>query len=75
LKEKGIDTGLHYPTALPFLETYAERGYQPSDFPVAHEQMGNLLSLPMFAELTNDQIDYVCTELKSAISGESSVAA
>lgn len=66
LNEAGIDTGLHYPTALPFLETYAS-AYQPSDFPVAHSQMGELLSLPMYAELTGEQIDHVCTTLKSVI--------
>jgi dTDP-4-amino-4,6-dideoxygalactose transaminase len=68
LSEAGIDTGLHYPTALPFLDVYSDGGYQPSDFPVAHAQMGELLSLPMYAELTEDQIAHVCMALKSAVS-------
>lgn len=68
LNEAGIDTGLHYPTALPFLEVYADKNYQPSDFPVAHSQMGELLSLPMYAELTDEMIEYVCENLKSALS-------
>jgi dTDP-4-amino-4,6-dideoxygalactose transaminase len=68
LNEAGIDTGLHYPTALPFLEVYADAGYKPSDFPVAHAQMGELLSLPMYAELTEEQIEHVCTTLKSTVS-------
>lgn len=68
LNEAGIDTGLHYPTALPFLDVYAKAGYQPDDFPVAHAQMGELLSLPMYAELTKEQIEQVCTTLKSAVS-------
>ena len=68
LNKAGIDTGLHYPTALPFLEVYAADSYQPSDFPIAHSQMGELLSLPMYAELTGEMIEYVCENLKRAVS-------
>jgi dTDP-4-amino-4,6-dideoxygalactose transaminase len=67
LNEAGIDTGLHYPTACPFLEVYGDR-YQPSDFPVAHSQMSELLSLPMYAELTDEMIEYVCDVLKRTVS-------
>jgi len=68
LNEAGIDTGLHYPVALPYLDVYAGRGLQPSDFPVAHSQMNDLLSLPMYAELTDEMVDYVCDNLKKAVS-------
>lgn len=68
LNEAGIDTGLHYPTALPFLEAYADIGYAPADFPVASAQMSELLSLPMYAELTDEMIDHVCAELRSFVS-------
>lgn len=68
LNEAGIDTGLHYPTALPFLDAYAHLGHQPGDFPVAHSQMSELLSLPMYAELTSEMIEYVCDVLRSAVS-------
>ena len=67
LSEAGIETGTHYPTALPFLEAYAQLGFQPSDFPVAHAQMDKILSLPMYAELTEEMIEKVCRSLKSAI--------
>lgn len=68
LNEAGIDTGLHYPTALPFLEAYSDKNYQPSDYPLASAQMSELLSLPMYAELTDEMVDHVCENLKSAIS-------
>lgn len=68
LAEAGIDSGLHYPTALPFLEAYSRKNYEPSDFPVAHSQMGELLSLPMYAELTDEMIEYVCENLRSVVS-------
>ncbi len=64
LNEAGVDTGLHYPTALPYLEVYAAENYQPSDFPVAHSQMTELLSLPMYAELKDEMLEYVCESLK-----------
>ncbi|MEO6050801.1 MAG: DegT/DnrJ/EryC1/StrS family aminotransferase [Pyrinomonadaceae bacterium] len=68
LNDAGIDTGLHYPTALPFLEVYKDMGYKPSDFPVAYSQMNELLSLPMYAELTDEMVGHVCDVLKTAVS-------
>jgi dTDP-4-amino-4,6-dideoxygalactose transaminase len=75
LAEAGIETGVHYPTALPFMEAYQHLGHRPEDFPAAHSQMGKLLSLPMYAELTAEQIAYVCDALKSAISRSVETAA
>lgn len=67
LKEKGIETGIHYPIALPLLKAYEYLGHTPEDFPVASGQMNELLSLPIYAELTEEQISYVCDTLKAAI--------
>ncbi len=67
LKDAGIDTGVHYPVAIPFTPAYEHLGYAPEDLPVAHSQMSELLSLPMFAELTTEQIDYVCETLTLAL--------
>jgi dTDP-4-amino-4,6-dideoxygalactose transaminase len=63
LNERGIETGIHYPVALPFLKAYAHLGHQPGDFPVAYRYQGQILSLPMFPELTREQIEYVCAEI------------
>jgi dTDP-4-amino-4,6-dideoxygalactose transaminase len=67
LADEQIESGLHYPTALPFLEAYADQNHQPADFPIAHAQMDKILSLPMYAELTEEMIEKVCRSLKSAI--------
>lgn len=75
LNAAGIDTGLHYPVALPFLEAYADRGFAAGDFPVAYAQMAKLLSLPMFAELTSEMIEYVCEHLAQAVSRAQSAEA
>ena len=65
LRENGIATGVHYPTPLPFLTAYDYLGHKPKDFPVAYDYMDNILSLPMFPELTSDQIEYVCHKIKN----------
>ena len=67
LKEVGIATGVHYPIALPNLQAYRYLGYQSNDFPVVTEYSAEILSLPVFPELTEEQIAYVCDSLKKII--------
>jgi dTDP-4-amino-4,6-dideoxygalactose transaminase len=67
LSDADIDTGMHYPTALPFLEAYSKQKYTAGDCPVAFSQMDELLSLPMYPELTREMIEYVCDNLKKAV--------
>jgi dTDP-4-amino-4,6-dideoxygalactose transaminase len=64
LKSKGISTGIHYPTALPFMPAYSYLKHKPTDFPVAHECQGEILSLPMYPELSDGQIEYVAQTIK-----------
>jgi dTDP-4-amino-4,6-dideoxygalactose transaminase len=52
LKAHDIETGIHYPTALPFLKAYAYLKHGPSDFPEAFRAQSEILSLPLYAELT-----------------------
>lgn len=59
LSEKGIATGLHYPRPLHLQNAYAHMGLKEGAFPVAEASARRLLSLPMFAELTREQMDYV----------------
>jgi len=65
LKTKGVATGVHYPYALPLMPAYLYLGHKPSDFPVAFECQGQILSLPMYPELTEDQIAYVAGSIKN----------
>jgi dTDP-4-amino-4,6-dideoxygalactose transaminase len=55
LNANGVQTAIHYPVALPFLNAYARLGHRPEDFPNAFRQQGRILSLPMFAEITQEQ--------------------
>ncbi len=65
LKEKGIASVINYPIALPFLDAYARLEKSHSDFPNAFHNQSRILSLPVFAEMTGDQIDYVCDTITS----------
>jgi len=64
LNSKGIATGLHYPLPLHLQKAYSHLGYNNGDFPIAENIAGRLLSLPMFPELTRNQIRYVCDNIK-----------
>jgi len=59
LNEKGVQTAIHYPSALPFLEPYKDSNVR-EDFPVASKAQDEILSLPMYPELPDEHIDYVC---------------
>jgi dTDP-4-amino-4,6-dideoxygalactose transaminase len=59
LKAAGIDTGIHYPIALPYLNAYRHLGHTEADFPVALRTSREIVSLPMFSELTSEQVEYV----------------
>jgi dTDP-4-amino-4,6-dideoxygalactose transaminase len=67
MKTAGVETAIHYPTALPFLPCYASNGSVPADFPAAYKNQSRILSLPMFAELTDEQITHVASIAKSLL--------
>jgi dTDP-4-amino-4,6-dideoxygalactose transaminase len=67
LSANGIQTGIHYPIALPFLEAYTYLGHRDGEFPNAVAASQEILSLPMFAELTEGQIDHVASHIRSFI--------
>jgi len=67
LADKGIASGLHYPMPLHLQKAYAHLGHKEGDFPVTENVSKRLLSLPMFPELTRDQIEYVCESIKEFV--------
>jgi len=64
LSDKGIGTGLHYPLPLHLQKAYAHLGYEEGSFPVTESVAKRLISLPMFPELTREQIEYVVQCIK-----------
>lgn len=65
LKDNGVETALHYQVALPNLPAYAYLGHTPADFPVATRLQNEILSLPMYPELTEAQIASIAGLIKS----------
>ncbi|MBZ0098052.1 MAG: DegT/DnrJ/EryC1/StrS family aminotransferase [Taibaiella sp.] len=65
LKQHGIETAIHYPTALPNLPAYKYLGLSDADFPFATQLQNEILSLPMYPELTEDSIQYIAGCIRS----------
>ena len=61
LTERGIGTQIHYPVPIHMQEAAQFLGYRKGDLPVTEKVAGEVLSLPMFPELTDAQIDRVAT--------------
>ena len=59
LKENGIETAIHYPVPLPLMEAYQYLNYQSIQFPVTNKYKNEILSLPMYPELTKDMMDFI----------------
>jgi dTDP-4-amino-4,6-dideoxygalactose transaminase len=70
LKARGIQTGINYPVALPFLKAYAYLGHKPEDFPNAYHNQSRILSLPMYPELTDTQRAHVVSAIGEFCSPE-----
>ena len=71
LAEKGISCGIHYPIPVHLQEAYRFLGWREGSFPVAERCAAEFLSLPMFPELTGEQIHAVADELKRCLSSAS----
>ena len=70
LQDRGIQTGIHYPTPIHLQAAYADHGWKKGDFPVAEELASRIVSLPMFPELTAEQIDYVCEQIAAFVKSQ-----
>lgn len=60
LTQQGIQTGIHYPIPIHRLGAMKDMGWNKGDFPVSEKLAGEILSLPMFPELAEEQIKEVC---------------
>jgi len=63
LSEQGIDTKVHYPIPIHLQEAAGYLGYKKGDFPVTEKQSERILSLPIFPELTDYQVEYVAAAI------------
>jgi dTDP-4-amino-4,6-dideoxygalactose transaminase len=66
LAKQGIQTGVHYPIPVHLQPAHADLGYRAGDFPVAEAVAREVLSLPIFPEMTCDQVDTVAAAVSRA---------
>jgi dTDP-4-amino-4,6-dideoxygalactose transaminase len=64
LETNGIGTGIHYPVPVHLQKAYASLGYKPGDFPVAEKAAREILSLPIYPEMTDKQVQRVTDVVK-----------
>jgi len=60
LSKNGIATGIHYPIPLHLVKSFEDLGYRKGDFPLSERCAERVLSLPVFPELRDDEVDKIC---------------
>lgn len=65
LKTKEISTSIHYPAPIHFHPAYKNLGYRRGDLPISEKYATEILSLPMYPELEEDQIQTICRTIRS----------
>jgi dTDP-4-amino-4,6-dideoxygalactose transaminase len=75
LAEKGIPTVINYPKALPLYPAYAYLGYSASDFPIAHRNQSEILSIPIYPEMSSDDQETVADAIREHSAKRGGVAA
>lgn len=68
LQANGIQTSVHYPLGLPFTPAYLHLLHKSSEFPVTDTLQHEVLSLPVFPELSNEEVTFVCTTIRDFFS-------
>jgi dTDP-4-amino-4,6-dideoxygalactose transaminase len=62
-----VQTGVHYPIPVHLQPAYADLGYSRGDFPIAEQAAAEVLSLPMFPEMTAEQIESIATLFRAGV--------
>jgi dTDP-4-amino-4,6-dideoxygalactose transaminase len=70
LQNRGIATGIHYPVPVHLQPAYEELGYRKGDFPITEAYAEQVLSLPMYAELTPEQVSTVAEAVQEFVAAQ-----
>lgn len=65
LKSRGISTGIHYPVPIHLQKAISFLGHRPGDLPVTEQAVSQILSLPMYPELADEEIEIVAEAIKA----------
>ncbi len=68
LESRGISASIHYPIPIHLQPAYKDLGYKRGEFPVTEGLARRILSLPMYAELTSEQIEFVALTIRKFMS-------
>ncbi len=69
LNNRGIGSNIHYPVPIHLQPAFTGLGHSPGDFPVTEEAAGKILSLPLCADITEDEVRQVCAAIKEWLAG------
>jgi len=64
LNKQGVGAGIHYPTPVHLHGAYQNLNYREGSFPMAEQICKEIVSLPIFPEITDEQIDFIATEIR-----------
>ena len=67
MRQNNIGVLIHYPIPIHLQEAYADAGYKPGDLPLSEKIAGEIMSLPMYPHMTEDDVTFVCDTLKRLI--------
>jgi dTDP-4-amino-4,6-dideoxygalactose transaminase len=67
LAERGVETAVHYPRPLHLQTAYSSLGYPPGTFPLSERACEHVLSLPIFPQLTAEQVSYVASSVLEVV--------
>ncbi|MDM7915600.1 MAG: DegT/DnrJ/EryC1/StrS family aminotransferase, partial [Candidatus Eisenbacteria bacterium] len=70
LEARGVGTQVHYPVPIHLQPAYAGLGFGPGSFPVAERRAGQVVSLPLYPEMTDAMVETVAGALAEALRGE-----
>lgn len=73
LELRQIQTGIHYPVLIHLQKAYADLGYREGDYPVTEQVAREILSLPMYPELMDEQLNRVAHEIRGCFQGQGSL--
>ncbi|MEQ8584192.1 MAG: DegT/DnrJ/EryC1/StrS family aminotransferase [Marinoscillum sp.] len=61
----GIGYGIHYPVPIPLINSYSYKGHNRNQFPIASKLSEEIISLPMYPELSEREVKYICDQINT----------